>query len=582
MNRGLTFALALAVSTVVARPLAAQDVRADSGGIAIGGNVTGSTFNIGVPPEQLTALVRQSADLSESQKKLITKLEGELELNRRQIRAALDILGEANVEAENLAAKLVEVAERFKALQATATTRSGDDSRIAALKAQARQAIESGDLAKADALLADVTTEQRRTRAEHQRGFAEERRPSAERRRVLDSLAVDEAENLARRGDIAMTRLRYREAAAQFADAAAVFADHGPHWRKRIHYLEKEANALYRQGDNFRDNDALGSAAERYRALIASKPRDRVPLQWADAQYHLGFTLARLGERESGTARLEEALASYAEAQKELTREAQPFRWATIESARGSVLGVIGVRERGTARLDEAVAAYREVLKVVKRSRAPVRWAWAQMNLGTALARRGEHDRDARRLESAVAAHHRALLVFRREKYPFTWALTQTNLGFALSGLGASGGGTARSLQAIAAYNEALKEWTRERAPLRWAFAHHGLGNALMRTALHESGTARFEQAIATYDEALKERSRERAPIEWALTSGQQGVALMLLAERTNNAEPAGRAVAQIEASLDVMRRAGQGPREDYFRRQLTLARALVQRLRQP
>src|ERR1043166_7106581 len=146
MNRGLTFALALAVSTVVARPLAAQDVRADSGGI--GGNCTGSTFNIGVPPEQLTALVRQSADLSESQKKLITKLEGELELNRRQIRAALDILGEANVEAENLAAKLVEVAERFKALQTTATTRSGDDSRIAALKAQARQAIESGDLAK--------------------------------------------------------------------------------------------------------------------------------------------------------------------------------------------------------------------------------------------------------------------------------------------------------------------------------------------------------------------------------------------------------------------------------------------------
>ena len=108
-------------------------IQADRGRVAIGGNVTGATITsiggsvtgstiniIGVPPEQLAALIRQGADLSETQKKLIAKLEGELDLNQRQIRAALSILGENDIPPERLAAKLVEVAGRFKALQETA------------------------------------------------------------------------------------------------------------------------------------------------------------------------------------------------------------------------------------------------------------------------------------------------------------------------------------------------------------------------------------------------------------------------------------------------------------------------------
>ena len=67
MKRGLTFAAALALCLLAARPLAAQGVRADTGGIAIGRDVINSTINIGIPPEQLAMLVRQSADLSESQ-----------------------------------------------------------------------------------------------------------------------------------------------------------------------------------------------------------------------------------------------------------------------------------------------------------------------------------------------------------------------------------------------------------------------------------------------------------------------------------------------------------------------------------
>jgi hypothetical protein len=45
------------------------------------------------------------------------------------------------------------------------------------------------------------------------------------------------------------------------------------------------------------------------------------PLDWATAQSNLGVALSMLGERESGTARLEEAVATYRAALEELTRD---------------------------------------------------------------------------------------------------------------------------------------------------------------------------------------------------------------------------------------------------------------------
>ena len=48
-----------------------------------------------------------------------------------------------------------------------------------------------------------------------------------------------------------------------------------------------------------------------YRAALEERTRERVPLDWAMTQNNLGTALRALGERESGTARLEEAVAAY-------------------------------------------------------------------------------------------------------------------------------------------------------------------------------------------------------------------------------------------------------------------------------
>jgi hypothetical protein len=132
----------------------AKQVKADTGGIAIGGSVSGSTINIGIPQEKVDALVRDAKrpleELTTQHRENIALLKEKLDLNERQVRAALGILGENDIPPERLAAKLVEVAESFKALKATASAQPGDDPKIAALKADAQKAIEAGELAKAD------------------------------------------------------------------------------------------------------------------------------------------------------------------------------------------------------------------------------------------------------------------------------------------------------------------------------------------------------------------------------------------------------------------------------------------------
>ena len=88
-----------------------------------------------------------------------------------------------------------------------------------------------------------------------------------------------------------------------------------------------------------------------------------MPLDWATTQNNLGNALGTLGERESGTARLEEAVAAYRAALEERTRERVPLDWATTQNNLGNALATLGERESGTARLEEAVAAYRAALE---------------------------------------------------------------------------------------------------------------------------------------------------------------------------------------------------------------------------
>jgi tetratricopeptide (TPR) repeat protein len=104
------------------------------------------------------------------------------------------------------------------------------------------------------------------------------------------------------------------------------------------------------------------------------------------------------GERESGTARLEEAVAAYRAALEERTRDRVPLDWAATQNNLGNALKALGERESGTARLEEAVEAFRAALREYTRDRVPFLWAQTQQNL--ALVCRALFDKTG-------APHHR-------------------------------------------------------------------------------------------------------------------------------------------------------------------------------
>jgi hypothetical protein len=70
-----------------------------------------------------------------------------------------------------------------------------------------------------------------------------------------------------------------------------------------------------------------------YRLALQEWTRDRVPLKWAMTQHNLGTALMRPGERESGTSRLEQAVAA-GNARLTITASAWPSEWVQDRRAR--------------------------------------------------------------------------------------------------------------------------------------------------------------------------------------------------------------------------------------------------------
>src|SRR5215472_8908961 len=521
----------------------AQEVSAGPGGVAVGKNIIDSQINIGIPAEKLPSIIEAATKdwrlLNEQQKKTINDLQKTLGVNEDALRSFLQAIGERAVPVEQLGQKLLEIAGRYRELLAQVRPSPDDGPNAAEIKNAAARALEAGQFDRADELLDQLQKLQDA---------------------ALEQRQLQRASTSAQRGQLAMARLQYRNAARHFADAGR----HVPpeHSEVRVGYLDQEAGALYREGDERGDNGALAAAIERYRVVLTILSRETLPLAWAATQNNLGNALATLGVRENGTARLGKAVAAYSAALGECTRERAPLQWASTQLNLAAALARLGEREIGTARLQEAVAAYRAVLGEVAAYYAAfeedahgrvlwVIWAVTQLNLGAALQTLGTREGDAARLEEAVAAYRAALEEERRDRVPLQWALIQNNLGKALWILGARESGTGRLEEAVGAYRAALEVRTREKVPLDWAMTENNLGIALKTLGEQENGTARLEEAITAYRAALEEYVPDRVPLAWAMTQMNLGNALLVLGVREGDKARLEEAVAAYDAALE-------------------------------
>jgi tetratricopeptide (TPR) repeat protein len=127
----------------------------------------------------------------------------------------------------------------------------------------------------------------------------------------LSVIAGDAADTISRRGEIALIRLRYLEAADYFAKAAALLLIEKSHPEQRISYLEREAHATFLHGKEYGNNGALRSAVNLYAQIVELKYKHAEASDIAATKNNFGVVLLTLGERESGISELERAIQTF-------------------------------------------------------------------------------------------------------------------------------------------------------------------------------------------------------------------------------------------------------------------------------
>ena len=258
-------------------------VAAQTGGFAAGRDMTGNTFNFGPTPEQVRELTE--AAVRGATGPLATMMRGlsrQLDVTEDATRTLLRIVGEEDVPLERLSETLNRVAGDYKRLQAQAGVLNPDNPVARGLVERAKTAITAGRLPEARQLLAQA-------RQAQVAAGQEARRLRVQAQVAEDAQLLGAAESAATEGGVAMTERQYDQAAELFRQAAELVP--AGHADVVTRYVERQAGALYRQGEERGDNAALVDLISIRRKLVLEQKRELAPLDWAEAQMNLGTAL---------------------------------------------------------------------------------------------------------------------------------------------------------------------------------------------------------------------------------------------------------------------------------------------------
>jgi hypothetical protein len=456
-------------------------------------------------------------------------LSEKLGLAEDAIRGYFALLHEADVPTEEAYARLKEMALRHRDLMLSAAKLELDDPETKRLRDEALRAIKAGptSFAEADALLEEA--ERRETWA------------SDDVRRTADARLLNAASVRAQRGELARTRLDFFNAAQHFYAAYAMAKDASE--PTAFGYSKSYAFALFEHGDRYGDAAALAASVlnllrmrERLEHDLHHESTVGDSADWADIMYALGSALRRMGEYDPGE--LAHALSTFTTLRAAYSPETSPLGWALAQESVGTTLLSMGERETGTTTLREAVSSLRAAHDVSKCHGDHALAASAMTNLASALKALGERGSDSITLREALDADYEALGAIPEGAHTRDGAIIRVNIGSILTRLGEREAGTSSLESGAASYRTALQMLTEDDDPIHWASIQNNLGRTLWLVATRTHSESTLRESLFAFDLALRVRTRNRAPNDWAITQNNRGNALSTLAQITGTTEP--------------------------------------------
>lgn len=158
---------------------------------------------VGIPPEELDALMQHVRDVDERYLKRLEALASDLRFSRCATANFLAILGQNDVPPEQLSEKLTETANAYLKLDAQLRALTTENPKVAELRLRAAAAVAEGDYDTAARVLQEADN------------------TITERTPAISPLLRDRAQVAADRGSLELAQLRYAPAADLFQQAAS-------------------------------------------------------------------------------------------------------------------------------------------------------------------------------------------------------------------------------------------------------------------------------------------------------------------------------------------------------------------------
>jgi tetratricopeptide (TPR) repeat protein len=195
-------------------------------------------------------------------------------------------------------------------------------------------------------------------------------------------------------------------------------------------------NLIAAAGQESSETSWYRAAGDAYEAALGYFNEDDVPMEWANAQYHLGRVHQLTGEKTADMEMLDQARQCYLAAVEYYTKDRFPREWGHLQFRLGNVHYRLDGASGDTDQLKEALGYYQAALQVFNQTDAPLKWAEIKNAQGQVLQVWGDVARSPELIDRAVQACLEALVIRNREETPLPWAATQNNLGSALFMLG--------------------------------------------------------------------------------------------------------------------------------------------------